>query len=264
MIKRIYAVLQFTLVEELRNRVLNATILFCLVIAYFGVVLTRLAQGYEERFFRDISFALLQLFGVVILLQSVYRIVREDMRRGSGIEIFFVRPITRWEFLIGRFLGLATLLLVAMAIMGGVILGFMAWQDFAVPWIYGAVFLEVFLKLWIVLNIAALMACVTTSQASYFVATLLIFASGHMTHLLRRLLEQPEGANVLVFILAKPLTYVLPNFYLFGLVNNMEAALSGAVSFSWEELTLSCAYGLLYGAVALIFSAILFSKKEIL
>ncbi len=261
MLGRIKAVIDYTMVDEIRNKVFNATVLFAALCAYLSLVLTRLAQGYEERFMRDLCFAMLELFGLVIALQSAYRVVNADMQRGSGMDIFFVRPIRRWEFLVGRFLGLACLLFVALAVMMGVLMGFMAVGGFSLKAVYAVIFAQLFFKLWIVLGLASLIACVTTSQASYLVAVLLLFSSGHVNHLLRKLTEEEGGSGLVGVLLVRPLTYLLPNFSLFALINNIDAPLGTSEVFAQSAYAL--AYALVYGAAALALASVLFSRKEV-
>ncbi len=253
-----------TTLEEARSKVFNATFLFAGVTLYFGLVLTNLAQGFEDHFFRDIAFALLELFGLAIGLGSAYRVIRQDVKKGSGVEMLFVRPLRRWEYLAGRFFGIGALLAVGLAVMGGTLAGLIAVKGFQWHWLYLAVFAEIYFKLLIVLAVAFLLALATTSQASYFISCLLVWASAHVMHLLKALLDRSARPDVLSAILIKPLAYLLPNFSLFSTANHMDGILGGAIVFSGAQFVFSAAYALIYSIALLAFSAYIFSRAEIL
>lgn len=261
---RILAVSKLTLLEEVRHKVLNATFLFAGVLIYFGVVLSRLALGFEERFFRDIGFAFLEFFGLAILLQSVYRIVEQDVHRGSSVEMYFVRPIERWEFLLGRYFGMAALLWMSLGVMGGAWSGLVAMRGFVFETLYLYVFLEIYLKLLIMLSTAFALATIATSQASYFISALLIYASGHVAYLIRSLLEHQERMDMTSLLLLKPLSYILPNFSLFGAVNNLESILAGAVRYDFYDFACVLGYSLVYGGSLALLASWRFSRREIL
>lgn len=262
MFERILVVTRLTLLEEVRSKVLNATFIFAGVLVYFGLVLTNLAQGFEDHFFRDVAFALLEFFGLVILLQATYRVVRQDVRKGSSVEMLFVRPLRRWEYLAGRYFGIAALLLAGLGVMAGTLAGLIAAKGFLWHWIYFAVFLEIFLKLLIIQAAAFVVAIVTTSQASYLTASLLIYASAHVIHLLKALLERQEASGLLTSILVKPLAYLLPNFSLFSTGNHLDGILGSAIIFSGAELAFSCLYAMGYAAAALSIASWFFSRSE--
>ncbi|MBI4667723.1 MAG: ABC transporter permease [Elusimicrobia bacterium] len=261
--RRVRAITQLTMLEEVRNKVLNATFLFAVVLTYFGLVLTNLAQGFEDRFFRDIAFSMVEFFGLAILLQSAYRVTRQDVRKGSSVEMFFVRPVKRWEYLIGRYFGIALLLWVGMAVMAGVQLGLGAVKKFGFEWIYVAAYIEIYLKLAVVMAAAFLLAMVTTSQASYLISSLLVYASGHVMHLLRALIQAQENAGLFAVLFIKPLTYLLPNFSLYPTVNNLEAVASKAVAFALTGTVFAAAYTIFYGGILLALSVYLFSRSEV-
>ncbi|MBI4063701.1 MAG: hypothetical protein HY401_05295 [Elusimicrobia bacterium] len=263
MFNRILVIAQLTLLEQVRDKIVNLIFLFAGVVVYFGVVLTQLAQGFEERFFRDTALAMVELFGLVLLLGSAYRVVRQDVRKGSSVEMFFVRPLRRWEYLAGRFAGLSTLLLVGMAVMGGVQLGIITFKGFSWHWLFAVSFAELYLKLIIVLALAFLLATITTSQASYLASTLLIYASGHVTQLMKLLIARQDSTDTVSLILLKPLTYLLPDFSFFGTANRWEGIAAGAVSFSIGGLGLTLLYTVIYAGALVVFSSYLFSRAEI-
>ncbi|MBI2070734.1 MAG: hypothetical protein HYT79_09040 [Elusimicrobia bacterium] len=263
MIRRLITVAQLTTLEEVRSKVLNATFLFAGVLVYFGLVITTLAQGFEARFFRDVAFTMIELFGLAIIFQSVYRVVRQDVRKGSAVEMFFVRPLSRWEYLVGRLIGVSILLWVGLAVMAGVQLGLTAAKGFGFHWFYVIAYLEVYLKLMVVIAVTAVLAVVTTSQASYFVSGLLVYASGHVMHLLRALLEAKPGSDFVSMLLIKPLTYLLPNFSLYATVNNLDALIGRGVAFAWGDVGLAVCYTVFYAGALTAISAFLFSKTEI-
>ncbi|MFC1521947.1 hypothetical protein ACFL6Y_06015 [Elusimicrobiota bacterium] len=263
-LSRIATVAEFTLLEEVRGKVLNATFLFAAILLYLGIIMSRLAQGFEERFIRDMSFFLIELFGIAILLQSAYRVVHQDVRKGASIEIIFVRPIARWEYLLGRFIGVAFVLGVGISVMAlfSGIWGLMRGYD--LHWIYAITLVSVYFKLLTGLSLSFFFALITTSQASFLAASILAYISGHVVSELRMLLSMPQNQDLTSSLVIKPITYLAPNFSLVDTKNTLSVITADPNAFDFGDFSLGVLYIIIYSAFLIVFSMLLFERKEIL
>jgi ABC-type transport system involved in multi-copper enzyme maturation permease subunit len=104
--------------EAMRNRVLAVLVLFAVGLMAFSLVLGELSLHEEIRVIKDIGLAGISLVGVVIALFLGVNLLSKELDKKT---VYFVipKPLHRWEFLLGKYLGLSVtlaLLVVLMAV----------------------------------------------------------------------------------------------------------------------------------------------------
>lgn len=240
---KIRTCLALTVAEEIRSRALSAVILFSAVSIYLGFVLTRLAVGFEARFFKDISFVLMEIFGLLLVFIMGYRVARQDVGKGSHFELFLIRGVKPWQYLLGRYLGVTAVVGGALSVMLGVFLAINASRGFPMEGVFFLNFGFLFLRLMIMAAFVFLAAIVTNSQANFFVTSLLIYVSGYAAEPLRDLIAVTGKESFALNFLVKPLTYLMPNFSNLSAgreLSHFFGALTYALFFSSLVLTLAC------------------------
>ena len=119
MFRRIAAIAMTTLFEAIRNRVFGVLALFACALIGFSSVLGALSLHEEVRIVKDLGLAAISLFGVIIALFLGVNLLAKELDKKTVYAILS-KPIARWEFLLGKYLGLLTtlaLLVLAMSLM---------------------------------------------------------------------------------------------------------------------------------------------------
>lgn len=118
--------------ESSRDRVLY-------VIAFFGVALMAASQGLgwvsvgeETQIVQDFSLAAISFFGALIAVFVGTGLVYKEIEKRT-IYTILSKPVSRWQFLLGKFCGLMAVLLAAVAGMGAIALAIIYYSGCTTP-----------------------------------------------------------------------------------------------------------------------------------
>ena len=114
---RIWAIALNTFREAVRNKVLAILVLFAVALMAFSLVLGQLSLHEEVRIIKDLGLAGISLFGVVIALFLGVNLLSKELDRKTVYAII-PKPLHRWEFLLGKYLGLLTILVAQVVALG--------------------------------------------------------------------------------------------------------------------------------------------------
>jgi len=243
-----------TLREAVRNRVLYVLLFFALVLIGTGVLLSTLSYVERERILQDVGLAAIRLFGAAIAIFVGVGLIHKEVERRTIFTILS-KPVSRTEFLLGKFAGLVITIWMQVAIMA---VGF-----FAVSWLAGA---PVTLghvqaialtagELALLVAVATLFSAFTTPMlASLFGAG--FYVVGHLTRDLRELGAQSDSATV--ERVTAVLHRVLPDLEAFNATIEAVHGLPIAAAAVWQPLL----YGVGYAAALLLLAAVVFERRD--
>jgi ABC-type transport system involved in multi-copper enzyme maturation permease subunit len=211
---RILTIARNTFREAVRDRVLYNLALFVLLITACAIFLGELTDGHEARTIINLGLGAMLVFGAFISIFVGVSLVSKEIERRTVFAIFS-KPITRGEFIVGKYLGLCLTLLVNVFVMGvGVSLAlfYVGAGNLAFS-IWGAIFL-IFLELTILTAVAILFSSFSSPALSALL-TFFVFIIGHFSSSLRDFAENIGSNTSKMFF--NFLYYVLPNlsFYSF-------------------------------------------------
>src|SRR6185295_6549439 len=115
--KRVACIARNTFREAVRDRVLYNLVLFVLLLTAVAVFIGELSGGQERKIIVDLGLSAMLLFGVFIAIFVGVGLVYKEIERRT-IYAIFSKPVSRGEFLIGKYLGLCLTLLVNVVVMG--------------------------------------------------------------------------------------------------------------------------------------------------
>lgn len=124
----IIAIALNTFREAVRDRVLYSMLFFAVGLILFSLVLGKIAPQEQLRLTTDVGLAAISLMTVLLaIILGVSNLHKEIERK----TVYFVlsQPIARWQFLVGKFLGMTWVLASTVAVMGGTLLTVMAWHE---------------------------------------------------------------------------------------------------------------------------------------
>lgn len=259
---RIWAVGLNTFREAIRNRVLAVLALFAVGLMAFSLVLGELSLHEEVRVIKDIGLAGISLVGVVISLFLGVNLLSKELDRKT---VFFVipKPLHRWEFLLGKFIGMGATLSLLIAAMAAVLAVFVIGNGGH----HGPSMLRAeALILFEILLITTLAILFSSFSSPYLSAmfTGALWLIGRNTPELRGFADGKLEGTPLGSLLSV-VADAVPDFHLFYISGS---SLDGATvsiheSFvSWGYVGSAGLYALLYGGTCLLIAIALFARRD--
>ena len=130
---RIFAIAFNTYREAVRARLLLGVFALSLATCAYSLVIAALSLGNEARVVADLGALSLSLYGVVVAIvlgsTSLYRELEY-----KTIFPILSRPIRRWEYLIGKYLGAVLTVFVFIAVEGAAVLAMLATETGQATW----------------------------------------------------------------------------------------------------------------------------------
>src|SRR5438105_15710910 len=111
MSERISAIAFNTFREAIRDRVLYNLILFALILVGSAVLFGQISLGIERIVMINLSLTSISVFGVLIAIFIGIGLVSKEIDKKTLYTVL-ARPVRRWEFIVGKFSGLAGTLVV--------------------------------------------------------------------------------------------------------------------------------------------------------
>ena len=181
-LQRTLAICRNAFREAVRDRVLYNLVLFVLLLIGGSIFLGELSAGQESKIIVDLGLSAMLLFGAFIAIFVGVGLVYKEIERRTLYAILS-KPISRGQFLLGKYLGLGLTLLINVAIMGvGVSLALIyihrGW-DPLVPKVWPAILL-IYFELMILTGVALLFSSFSSPALSALM-TFFIFIIGHFS-----------------------------------------------------------------------------------
>jgi len=251
---RIWTIALNTVREAIRNKLLYTLLFFAVFIIATGVLLATLSYAESERILQDFGFAAIRLFSVAIAIFVGVTLIHREVERRTVYTILS-KPLSRAEFLLGKFAGLVVTIWMQMAIM---VVAFVA-VSLATGAPLGLGHLLAFgltaVELALVVAVATLFSAFTTPiLASFF--SVGIWIVGNLTRDLRDIGANSSSESVQR---ATALAHrVFPDLESF----NFSLGASHGLAFTAADLWLPLAYGLGYIAVVLVCAIGIFERRD--
>lgn len=258
-----------TFTEGIRQRALWAIVILAVILCMANLGVTTLYSWDLGKVSVEFGLSTVAFTGLLLVFFLGMKILADDLER-NRIHMLMARPVSIWQYIAGKFIGLTLVLLIA-----SIILGFSAALSMQyVLWTYPAyvppnfswiTYIMALVCQWMSLVIVLGMSMLCFSFASQpFVALMLAVASymvGQNIELLRRvIIENPRtgilaGQEKIVTVLS----WIFPNLSLF----DKKYVAAYGFPFSAQEFMLLCLYALSYSALLLFLSTLLFKRKEL-
>ncbi|HET7746755.1 MAG TPA: ABC transporter permease [Vicinamibacteria bacterium] len=201
------AVAATTFREAVRERVLYNLVFFAILMTLSGLMMRELSIRQDEKIVKDIGLAAMELVGTVIAVFVGMGLVSKEIERRS-LHPVLAKPVSRDEFLLGKFGGLAFTLLVNTAVMtAGLYLTLLATGRRAEMRLLVAVG-TIYVGLLLVVALSLLFSAVTSTTVAALCTVALVVA-GRFADVIRGMREVAPAAPEW---LVRVLYYALPNF----------------------------------------------------
>ncbi len=265
--KKVSIIAMNTLKEAIRDRIVYVTLFLMLLGLLASQVITPLTLGEQIKVIQDLSLAFMNFFSVVIVIFVGTSVIRRELDLKT-IQLILSRPVRRYQFIVGKFLGMVLLDIIILFIMGaGVILNILLIDKgiYYSMWYFHEVHYRALITAMafmalqlVVLNAISLcFSTIASSSVLGAIFTFFLYMVGMFTQDLNVLLKMVH-TSYLTFIITC-IYYILPNLSILDLKNQ---AIYGIVP-NFNQAAFLVLYALLYAGFLLIVSVLLFGNKEI-
>lgn len=239
--------------ENLRDKLLYNLLIFALLMIGSSLILMRLTLGEFHRLILDIGLGSINFFGVLIAIFVGIGLVSKEIEKKT-IYTIVSKPVARFQFLLGKYLGLSLTLLINTAIMACGLLVVLYVQE--VP-IHAVLFkaLGLIVVEFMVITAVALLFSTFSSATFSAIFTLALYVIGHLTPDLKAFGEKMGGLGKTIL---EGMYYVLPNLDRFNLKGHVTHQLDVPAG----DLLLISVYGMAYTAFLLTLASAIFQRRD--
>lgn len=257
---------KLTFKNSVRHKAIRFILGFTVIILGCNIIVADCFSWEPAKVAVDFGFSVTSFCGLLLIFFLAVKLLSDDLERRT-IYLILSRPVSRRQYIIGKFSGFSSILLVAFILLGigciasvkyiiwkypGFIPPHFSWYKFVLALSLGWISLEIVLSVcffWLSCSSNSLTALLL-SIGSYFI--------GENIDLLVKLSEKSKQGGLLIKYLVKSLSWIFPNLYLFDL----QTVAAYGLPVRTSEVLCVVGYGISYMAVILFFTIFLFNRKE--
>ena len=259
---QVYAIALNTFREVVRSRIFYSLILFTIVLLLLTLAASSASLNEEIRLMKDVGLFLASTFSVLISIFVGVSLVYKEIERKT-IYTIAPKPIFRFQFLAGKYLGLIATMAIEVAVIA-VVLATQFWlleESMGIDMIQ-ALWL-VFVEVAVVTAVAIFFSSFTTPFLSGLL-TLGIFAIGRFVdrllalHLGHGRGETPSAVLDTINTVVHAVANVAPDLSIY----NTTPYIVYEQSIEWAYVGECTIYGLTYVGITLMFAGIMLSRRD--
>lgn len=265
----VWLLAQITFKEGVRNRILLGILFFAFALCVGNLVITNMFGHELGKVAVDVGMSIVSIAGLIIIFFMGINLLTKDLDKRT-IYMVLSRPISRWQYVIGKFFGLGLLVLTCVIVLGlfasasvklamlgapAYIPPHFSWSTFAIALGYALI------SLLITTTLALLFTCVTSSSFLAMIMTACSYFIGQNVELVRKV-YCGAGADSDDWLFRKfidVVSWIFPNLAAFDLKTTAAYGLPLEVS----HLLWSGLYGISYMGLILMIAILVFQRREL-
>jgi len=242
--------------EAMRDKILYTLLFFAVLMILASVGVAQMTIGEYDKVLHDLGLTAINLFGLMIAIFVGIGLVNKEIERKT-IYTIVSKPVHRWQFLLGKFLGLVTTLAVQVA---GMSLAFVLMLVLAEARLSGTLATAIWLTYTelLVVTASALLFSSFSSPVLASLFTIGLTLIGRLSAGLVEFAEQSEITSGTFRSFAEFLYRVVPDLQTF----NIRSAASHGTPVEWEYVGYATGYSLLWTAAFLVAASFIFQLRE--
>ncbi len=268
---KVFAIAFNTCREAIRNKILYILLLFAIIMIFSSLVLSELTIGQHDKVIKDIGLGTINIFSILIAIFVGINMIYNEMDKRS-IYTIISKPIKRWHYVIGKYLGLLATIYIIITLMALVFFLLIAVSPkvqfskyLFIPIIYN------YLELMIITAIAVMFSTFSTPILSGMYTIILTIAGRLCDDLGREIVkiqaklaagkfQEAEVTSVKIKLLIMKIVYkIIPNLEKFDVRSQVVHADIINVKFN-PYLIL---YALVYSVFLLLIGILIFNNKNL-
>lgn len=254
---KVFALAISTFKEALRNKVMYGAVFFAVALVAAGALFGNVSVGEQSLVVKDFGLFALSYSGAIIVMLSGVSLVSRELGRKTIYNILS-KPVSRGQFIVGKFLGLCFASCFVVLSMSALFLATCFFYDEKIDLLMvqgvGLVLLETIVVCGLVIFFSSLV--VTPALAGLF--SLGVFLTGKSIAAVTRFIESdPELSYLQEIIIA--IKYLVPQGHLFSANESLVYGVSMGGAYFLQTLT----YALIYTLACVTGAAGLFYQRTL-
>ncbi len=207
MIQRIFTLSLITIKESINKKVIYLSIFFAFIIILVSRIFTSITPGAEIAFMTDIGLVTISFLGGVVALFLASDFIPDEIRKRT-IYTVLTYPVRRFEFILGKFLGISGVVLLSHSLMSLIFLAVLSLSG-------GAVKCDLMIALALIYGTLLIFSSIVIMGSTFLspliniVFSLFFYLLGHLVTYIRHLSERME--DVFTKILLIFFSYIVPD-----------------------------------------------------
>lgn len=250
----IFTIAKNTFKETVRDRIFYAILILALISIVGFTLLGSLSLGQDLKIITDFGLAGIYLFSILMAIFLGTSLIRKELEQRTAY-IILSQPVSRTQFIVGKFLGLGLTILIANLIMAAVYL--------PIIWKLGGVFpgvalLAIFMQFFETLIFVALATLLSTitSPIAASIYSVLIFIIGHSLSILTGVANKSNAVVQKIYLV---IYYLFPNLEKFNF--RLEAAHN--LSIPPFLIVFALLYGLIFIILFIMLAALALTAQDV-
>jgi Cu-processing system permease protein len=252
--RRIVAIALNTFRENRRDRVLFVLLGFAVLLVVASLLMGQLSPFDQSKILLDLSLTSITLIGTLISIFLGVTLVSREIERRT-VFVLIAKPVSRVEFILGKFFGLAATLATATALMSVIVIATLLLRGLSVSTALLQSLFLLYLELLVMTSCALLFSSFsTTILASIYTSGVWII--GHLAGDIR--FFGGESDSVFIQKGSGILYRILPNLEAL----NARSHATYGIPLETGQFLWSSLYGLLYAGAFLGFACVIFEHRD--
>lgn len=240
--------------EAVRDKLLYNLLFFAGLMIASSILIAQLQMGDSGRIYRDVGLSAIAMFGALIAIFVGINLVYREISQRT-VYTLLAKPVRRWEFLLGKYFGLLSLLAIEVGLMAVCFFGLLLFKGSEAP---PELFLAVGL-IWIELALVTAVAMFFSSFTTPYLAgmfTVALWITGHLLADLRMFGSRSDVPGL--ELITETLYWVLPN------LDRLDIKSDAAAGNTIEMVRVQGAvlYGVLYSMGLMGAAMFLFQRRD--
>lgn len=239
--------------ESVRQPMFFVLLIGGAILIYTSPFYALFAFGAETKMIKDMAFATITICSLLLALFSASTVIAEEIE-SKRLLTLISKPLTRNEFILGKFLGIILGVLAIMTILTLIFI-LTLWQIGALDFMIFRGIILIYIK---VALISAISVAISTRLpiVMNIVICILIFMLGYLSNYLFGFFLEKTFP---IYLIGRIFHTIIPNLENF----NIAAAIAVGTPISTGYLLTAILYGIVYTTIVLMIAAALFQKREI-
>lgn len=244
-----------TVRELVRSKLLYNLVIFAALLIGSSMFVAQLTIGQWDRVILDMGLAAIQLGGLLIAVLIGVGLVAGEVERKTVLPTL-AKPVTRATFMLGRYLGLALILAVNVAVMLGLLAAVLHMAGYGLSRTATFAALLILVEL-LLLSAGALFFASFTTPVLASAFSLSLFLIGHLLSDLKAFAARShsDSAKAVIAFFYR----LLPDLELL----NVKGQASSGLEVAGGAVASAAAYGVVYAAVLLFLATFVFQRRDL-
>lgn len=253
--KKLLVVSKFTILEVYRSKLMLSLLFLAAFLLIISYVASEFAYGAPAKVTLDVGIGIMSLSNLIVAIFIGATLLSREIEQRT-LYMIISRPISRASFIVGKILGLSTVLLINSLVLGSLSIILFQYHGGEVQPLFGWALLFSFFEAFIILLFAVLFSLITNITLSV-VYTIGIFITGHALNETSKLLFTKMSS--LFSNIVDICFLLLPNLYRL----NLKDFLLYQQNVSMEYISATLLYTVFYMTALLALVVLIFKNKKL-